>query len=36
MLEDFARPRPMRTEERRVFLERMFGVSGWAEISLEE
>jgi poly-gamma-glutamate synthesis protein (capsule biosynthesis protein) len=36
MLEDFARPRPMRTEERRVFLEKMFGVSGWTDVSLEE
>jgi len=36
MLEDFARPRPMRTEERRVFLERMFGVSGWTGVSPEE
>jgi poly-gamma-glutamate synthesis protein (capsule biosynthesis protein) len=29
MLEDFARPRPMRTDERETFLERMFEVSGW-------
>ena len=36
MLEDFARPRPMRTDERKVFLERMFGVSGWSDASLEE
>lgn len=33
MLEDFARPRPMKPEERKVFLETMFEVSGW---SLEE
>ncbi len=31
MLEDFARPRLMRTDERAVFLEKMFGVSGWTE-----
>ena len=31
MLEDFARPRPMRTDERAVFLARMFGVSGWSD-----
>jgi poly-gamma-glutamate synthesis protein (capsule biosynthesis protein) len=31
MLEDFARPRPMRTNEREVFLERMFGISGWRD-----
>ncbi|MGB7875918.1 MAG: CapA family protein [Anaerolineales bacterium] len=31
MLEDFARPRPMRMDEREVFLARMFGVSGWRE-----
>jgi hypothetical protein len=36
MLEDFARPRPMRTDERKTFLERMFGVSGWSDASLEE
>ena len=29
MLEDFARPRPMRADERETFLERMFEVSGW-------
>ncbi len=29
MLEDFARPRPMRTEERIEILERMFAASGW-------
>ena len=29
MLEDFARPRPMRTNEREEFLARMFGISGW-------
>ena len=31
MLEDFARPRLMHTDERTVFLEKMFGVSGWIE-----
>ena len=31
MLEDFARPRPMRTNEREEFMERMFDVSGWRE-----
>ena len=29
MLEDFAQPRPMTDEERRVFLEEIFAVSGW-------
>jgi len=29
MLEDFARPRPMRADERKTFLEKMFEVSGW-------
>lgn len=29
MLEDFARPRLMRTDERKTFLENMFEVSGW-------
>ena len=29
MLEDFARPRPMRADERETFLQRMFEVSGW-------
>ncbi len=29
MLEDYARPRPMRTDEREVFLEKMFDASGW-------
>ncbi len=29
MLEDYARPRPMRADEREIFLERMFEVSGW-------
>ena len=36
MLEDFARPRPMRTNERAEFLERMFGISGWREEVLAE
>ena len=36
MLEDFARPRPMRTDERKEFLERMFGISGWPVASPEE
>ena len=31
MLEDFARPRPMRADERKTFLEKMFEVSGWSE-----
>jgi hypothetical protein len=31
MLEDYARPRPMRADERKTFLEKMFGVSGWTE-----
>lgn len=30
MLEDYARPRPMRADERETFLERMFEVSGWS------
>jgi hypothetical protein len=29
MLEDYARPRPMRADERETFLEKMFEVSGW-------
>lgn len=29
MLEDYARPRPMKPEERKTFLEIMFQVSGW-------
>jgi poly-gamma-glutamate synthesis protein (capsule biosynthesis protein) len=29
MLEDFARPRPMRADERETFLNRMFEASGW-------
>jgi poly-gamma-glutamate synthesis protein (capsule biosynthesis protein) len=29
MLEDFARPRPMRPDEREIFLDRMFEASGW-------
>ncbi|MBU1660232.1 MAG: CapA family protein [Chloroflexi bacterium] len=29
MLEDFARPRPMTSEEREVFLETLFKASGW-------
>jgi poly-gamma-glutamate synthesis protein (capsule biosynthesis protein) len=29
MLEDYARPRPMRTDERETFLDRMFEASGW-------
>jgi poly-gamma-glutamate synthesis protein (capsule biosynthesis protein) len=29
ILEDFARPRPMRADERETILERMFEVSGW-------
>ena len=36
MLEDFARPRPMRTDERKTFLERMFAVSGWLEAAPAE
>jgi len=29
MLEDYARPRPMRADERETILEKMFNVSGW-------
>ncbi len=29
MLEDFSRPRPMRTDEREVFLDKMFEASDW-------
>ena len=29
MLEDYARPRPMRVDEREIFLDRMFEASGW-------
>lgn len=29
LLEDYARPRPLTSEERKVFLERMFEASGW-------
>ena len=36
MLEDYARPRPMRPDERTVFLQKMFVVSGWAEGSQDE
>jgi len=31
MLEDFARPRPMRADERREILEKIFEASGWSE-----
>jgi poly-gamma-glutamate capsule biosynthesis protein CapA/YwtB (metallophosphatase superfamily) len=31
MLEDFARPRPMRADERREILEKIFAASGWSE-----
>ena len=36
MLEDFARPRPMRTDERKEFLEKMFDISGWPVAPPEE
>jgi poly-gamma-glutamate synthesis protein (capsule biosynthesis protein) len=29
MLENYAQPRPMTPEERRVFLESVFAASGW-------
>ena len=36
LLEDYARPRPMTPDERKVFLEMMFEASNWVDAEVEE